>query len=271
MTQQDELQQLVPRPMTDNSQAWERYWQVAGQPWRRKPEISADRQRQLTYRRWLPVRVETGEYPFHDLASPLSRADLEWLLATHESDGLLGPVDVNDEAQTRRVGLDLRGADLSGASLARLPLARTVGGLGDDQWTTATPEQRAAAAMRVHGANLQSVQLIGACLRGACLEYVNLTDALLDHADLREAHLKEVAASGASLRFASLENAELGHVILECAQMEGARLSHCDLSHLTLLGTNLKAVQLTDAQFECARRKGARLDGVDWPRFEIEW
>ena len=49
-----------------------------------------------------------GIYPFRGMK--LSRADVEWLLATHENGR--GPVNWSDEGQRGRKGLDLRGADL---------------------------------------------------------------------------------------------------------------------------------------------------------------
>ena len=45
------------------------------------------------------------------LAVKLNRADVEWLLATHENGR--GPVIWSDETQRERIGLDLRGADLA--------------------------------------------------------------------------------------------------------------------------------------------------------------
>ena len=64
-------------------------------------------------------------YPFKNIS--LSRADVEWLLATHENGR--GPVDWSDERQRERKGLDLRGANLYGVNLSNLPLACMQGGL----------------------------------------------------------------------------------------------------------------------------------------------
>ena len=67
-------------------------------------------------------------YPFKGVK--LGRADVEWLLATHDNG--LGPVDWNKESQPdpyfARKGLDFRGADLRGVDLRELPLARLLGG-----------------------------------------------------------------------------------------------------------------------------------------------
>jgi hypothetical protein len=50
----------------------------------------------------------------------LSRADVEWLLATHENGR--GPVDWSDERQRKREGLDLGGANLCHTDLSHVPL-----------------------------------------------------------------------------------------------------------------------------------------------------
>src|SRR5437016_5439235 len=81
-------------------------WQTLALPWRTEPEIDIERQMYLTQRLEIAADIERGLYPFKDIK--LSRADIEWLLATHED--RRGPVDWKD--QHTRVGLDLRGADL---------------------------------------------------------------------------------------------------------------------------------------------------------------
>src|SRR2546421_11182272 len=100
-------------PTNDDKEAWKAYWRQQGQPWRTEPEIDAERQRYLAERRAITPEIEKGIYPFRDIK--LSRADVEWLLATHENGR--GPVDWRDESQCRRIGLDLQGADLSHAFL----------------------------------------------------------------------------------------------------------------------------------------------------------
>ncbi|HET8630491.1 MAG TPA: hypothetical protein VFL91_23985 [Thermomicrobiales bacterium] len=80
----------------------------------------------------------------------LDRADVEWLLATHD-DGR-GPVDPADPGQRDRVGLDLRGADLGRARLAGLPLARTAGDATRPAGRAPTAEQRCRAAIRLRDA-----------------------------------------------------------------------------------------------------------------------
>ena len=64
--------------------------------WRTEPEIDIERQAYLTRQLALRPDPQRGVYPFKDVA--LSRADIEWLLATHQQQG---PVDWSDQQRTR--------------------------------------------------------------------------------------------------------------------------------------------------------------------------
>jgi hypothetical protein len=126
MSEQDGTQKTaLQRPITNDEEAWKGYWKLQGQPWRTQPEIETERQKYLAEHRNIIPDIERGIYPFKGIK--LNRADVEWLLATHENGG--GPVDRSKESEWARAGLDLRGADLRGTDLTNLPLARMVGGL----------------------------------------------------------------------------------------------------------------------------------------------
>src|SRR5215469_8179296 len=121
MSEQDGTQiTTLQRPANEDTEAWREYWQAQGQPWRTEPEIDLERQRELNTRRAIIPDIEKGIYPFKGMK--LSRADVEWLLATHEDGD--GPVVWSDKSQREREGLDLQGADLRKANLKGLPLAR---------------------------------------------------------------------------------------------------------------------------------------------------
>lgn len=187
----------IPRPdghEQDKRAAWKRYWKAQGQTWRTEPEIDEVRQQFLIKRRAIVPDLDEGIYPFKDIQ--LTRADVEWLLATHE-DGR-GPLYGRDDIQNGRKGLDLRGADLRGADLRHLPLAHMLGGLN---WRerARTPERRNNAA----------VHMEGAILSGVHLEYAELYMAHFEQADLYRAYLE-----GASLRKAHFEGAYLRHAYL---------------------------------------------------------
>ena len=218
------------RPVNDNKEGWEAYWKAQGQLWRTEPEIDAERQTYLAERRRMMPDIERGIYPFQDIK--LHRADVEWLLATHEKGR--GPVDWNDATQRNREGLDVRGADLSQEDLRDLPLACMQGGLAIGEWLKATEEQRNMAAARLKEANLREAQL----------QEANLTGAQLQGADLREAQLQ-----GADLSWAQLQNADLRWV----------QLQHAYLTDVTLADSKGTSPPIADAQWD-----GVNLSVVDW-------
>jgi hypothetical protein len=109
MSDQDNGQvTTLQRPTADDPEEWKAYWKAQGQYWRTEPEINTERQKVLSGRRNIKSDIEQSIYPFKDIR--LSRADVEWLLATHENGR--GPVDWSDVSQRGREGLDLRGANL---------------------------------------------------------------------------------------------------------------------------------------------------------------
>ena len=77
---------------TNDSETWKAYWKEQGQPWRTEPAIDEARQQRLWSYYQGGVDIERGMYPFKGVR--LSRADVEWLLATHENER--GPVDWSD-------------------------------------------------------------------------------------------------------------------------------------------------------------------------------
>src|SRR5436190_16162226 len=116
-----QIARIDPQSLPKSPEEWRELWQAKGLEWvRMEPEIDAKRQEELSKYRAITPNIEQGIYPFRGVK--LSRADVEWLLATHENGR--GPVIWSDESQRRRNGLDLRGADLRGENLSRLPLAR---------------------------------------------------------------------------------------------------------------------------------------------------
>ena len=174
------------RPTTDDPAVWRAYWHQIRQPWRTEPEISEERQKYLTDRRAIVPDIEQGIYPFKNIK--LSRADVEWLLATHE-DGR-GPVDWNDPTQHGRAGLDLRGSCLSEINLQNLPLAGLQGGLAVGDAREATEEQRSMAAIHLDGANVTDAHLEGSVLSYAHLEGATLYEAHLESVDAFHAYFQ---------------------------------------------------------------------------------
>jgi uncharacterized protein YjbI with pentapeptide repeats len=211
--------------------------------WRSEPEIEEERQRYLSQRRAIEPNITEGVYPFRNIK--LDRADVEWLLATHESMGYKGPVDWTDAKHRDREGLDLRGADLREANLAGLPLAIMRGALLYRDWLPATVEQRALAVVHLEAADLTGAGLHNVILRGAHLEGARLRDAHLEQGVLREAHLE-----GASLRAVHLEGASLRWAWLPGADL---RLAWFDqetaLNHARLTDSDHGTAQLADVRW----------------------
>src|SRR5579864_6025418 len=193
------------RPINDDKEAWKAYWKNRRQPWRTEPEIDEERQKYLSERCDIKLDIEQAIYLFKDIQ--LSRADVEWLLATHEKGR--GPVDWSDESQRKRVGLDLRGADLRQVDLSRLPLTCIQGGLKGEWWNDIPDEQLDQAAVHLEGADLRGTHLEGAELNGAHLEGADLRAAPLEYADFCRAHLESVRFIGANLENAYLRAAHL--------------------------------------------------------------
>jgi hypothetical protein len=259
------------RPATDDRNAWKAYWTAVGIPWRIEPEIDESRRTFLAERRAVKPDIERGISPFKDIK--LTRADVEWLLATHESGGMKGPVDWSDEKQRARQGLDLRGADLQGIDLRSAPLARLRAGLTKDEWIEAPTKERDEAAVTLTGATLVATHLEGAFLSNAQLRLADLRDAHLECSDLYQAHLEGARLSrtrlhGASLRVAffdattNLQDVELGTPQLGFALLAGTHWGGADLSAVNwaavqMLGDEEEALQgrYTSRNAE-SRRKG---------------
>src|SRR5260221_195256 len=241
---------VAPRqPEGESRGAWRKYWIALAQPWRTEPEIDDERRQFLAERQAITPNIGQDVYPFKGVV--LARADVEWLLATH--DGGRGPVDWSDAPQRERVGLDLRGADLRGANLRALPLARLIGGLAG-----ATEKQREVAGVRLEGADLRYAHLEGADLREAQLanalcEKAQLQSAQLAKALLRRTNLRGAHLEGADLRDARMEKAELFGAWLEDANLSGARLQGASLTEAHLEGASL-------AQAHCAAKRLAEDD-----------
>src|SRR5207247_7026373 len=139
----DQEHASLQRPITDDRETWHIYWKARGHSWRIEPEIAEERQAQLSEYRTIVPDIQRGIYPFRDIK--LSRADVEWLLATCE-DGR-GPIAWNYENQRRGEGLDLRGADLRSVDLHGLPLTCMRSGLNRSEAIVANLEQRRMAAV----------------------------------------------------------------------------------------------------------------------------
>lgn len=275
------------RPANDDTEAWKAYWKQQGQIWRTEPEISKERQEYLAERRNTEPDYKQGIFPFKDVK--LSRADIEWLLATHNNGQ--GPLtfEYNSQGLQQARGLDLRGADLRFVDLHRLPLIELRGGLLSEEWYNSTAEQREAAAIHLEGADLSRAHLQGAKLRAAHLEGANLNYTHLDSTTLRKAHLEGTTISSdmsgftnsmanrslkrlppADLRNAYFDNATAlndivlgnnndGYVRIVDVKWNGVKLSTADWSKVSMLGDEWKARQRETDEGK-AKKEARRID-----------
>jgi uncharacterized protein YjbI with pentapeptide repeats len=220
--------------------------------WRTEPEVDTERQRFLMGRRAIKPDIERGIYPFRDAngSIKLARADVEWLLATHESGGMRGPVDWSDVKQQGRKRLDLQQADLSFVHLTGLPLARAN-----------------LRLTHLEHAQLDEVHLEGAFLCGARLERADLHGAHMERADLRLSHLEQADLRGAHLERATCHAAYAPGACFDAAHLEGAVLPRdlrgASFVNACLAGASLRmGNKLTEAVLRGADLSGAHLEGA---------
>jgi uncharacterized protein YjbI with pentapeptide repeats len=244
--QTQQVARIQQQHLPTSSEEWRQHWQSQGQSWRTEPEIDAKRQEQLSQRRAIIPDIEKGIYPFRGMK--LSRADVEWLLATHESDRK--PVDWNGREWMEREGVDLRGADLRSENLQNMPLMHLRGGLSWREWSRATPEQREAAATHLEGANLRRAYLEKASLRGSHLEGADLYAAHLEGTGLYSTHLEGAVLKHAlfdgdtQLRNSILENEIFGCAFLADIRWGDVNVSGINWAAITILGEERKALSM---------------------------
>lgn len=256
------------RPTTSDKEVWKAHWAAQGMWWRTEPEIDDERRWFLSARRAITEDVERGIYPFRDNngSIELTRADVEWLLATHESKGVRGPLEP-DESKGPRDGIDLRGANLKGQDLSHMPLTRLYGGLDigklpDSRKFTPFGSARAEAAIHLEGANLALAHLEGAFLPYAYLNRANLSGACLDDATLRWTHLKQAILTNTSLNRAQMLKANLKRVHGFQPHLQGTNLEGASMQGAMIAGANLKGANLIGAHLEGANMHRAHLSGA---------
>jgi uncharacterized protein YjbI with pentapeptide repeats len=265
--QHPQTQQVVciqPQRSPASPEEWRTHWQAKGFPWRTEPDIDVKRQEELTRCRAIVPDIEKGIYPFKGMK--LSRADIEWLLATHENGR--GPVDWQDEAQRERQGLDMRGANLSHVDLSNLPLACLRSGLIWNEWPSSTKKQHDELTIQMAGANLSGTHLeksylIGASLSGANLSRAHLAEAYLLGANLIAADLTDADLERAQLSFAHLEDAQLLRANLKIAHLHDTYLAKARFDYAHLEFADLSMAHCEGTVFIGAKMQNARFIGAD--------
>jgi uncharacterized protein YjbI with pentapeptide repeats len=277
------MSELRQRPTTENPADLKRYWEERGMPWRTEPEIPEERQRELAARRAITPDFEQGIYPFKEIK--LTRADVEWLLATHEDNaGHRGPVEWQGEHRWRFDGPDLRGALLSGEDLSKLPLTRVLGSLRSTEWVDAKPDQREMAAVHLERCTLWQTNLQGANLRSAHLEGASLADAYMQGARLHGAHLEGASFPYTNLEGARLDGANFGGKVIGRKELKQLRMRMPDYpsvvppADLQFIffdsATHLDEIQMGDhrlgwASLANVRWGDANITVVDWSKVKM--
>jgi len=265
--QTDRRADLPQRPTTDNRDAWGQYWRGLGQGWRTEPEIEEIRLQELTHRLDLAQGAGTTTAPFKGMS--LRRADVEWLLGTHEHGR--GPVRWNDPGDSGREGLDLRGANLAGEDLTALPLAALRAGTNASTSLDVSTDLREACltgsdlrGAGLEGALLTGAHFVNALLEQAHLEGANISNTQFEHADLMRAHMEGVTSihGPAHLNNARLLEAHMEGAILGSARMEGADLTFAHLERVYLARAHLENADLSSAHLEGADLRNVHLEGA---------
>ncbi|WP_448560644.1 pentapeptide repeat-containing protein [Trichothermofontia sp.] len=125
--------------------------------------------------------------------------------------------------------------------------------------------------------NFQQVEILGADLQDACLEFIDLSGARLEQANLArsqligaelwqtnlsQTNLQAANLIGANLRSAQLYRADCRRAMLCGTGLNAADLSYAILDEASLCGADLRAADLTGASLKCTNLKGADLRGA---------
>jgi uncharacterized protein YjbI with pentapeptide repeats len=112
-------------------------------------------------------------------------------------------------------------------------------------------------------ANLSDQHFIDMDLKGANLEYANLTNGRFQRTNLTGANLTSANLTGANLRQANLTGADLSNANLTDAYLFLADLSTARLTEANLTGANLSNANLTRANLREANLTGANLSNAN--------
>jgi uncharacterized protein YjbI with pentapeptide repeats len=130
-------------------------------------------------------------------------------------------------------------------------------------WCDENPVRVDLSEANLRGADLRNANLSGAYLNKADLNRANLTGADLGGAYLRRANLAEASLNGADLRTADLRGADFRRANLVEANLKGAELKGADLRRANLVEASLDGADLQGADLRKANLANANLDGAD--------
>jgi uncharacterized protein YjbI with pentapeptide repeats len=234
-------------PSIRDRKEWKQYWRNKGQPWRTEPEIDRTRQEEIAERRAIKPNIHKNVYPFKGILPKLTRADIEWLLATQED--WLASIGQAYKPGHADYYLPLLGADLRKLDLRGLPLKNV---------------------------NLFKAILKDANLNNACLKEIHLVQANLMNASFRKTHLEEVNFMGAHLEGADFYHAYLDRVDFGWSHLErtlfmGVHIENSDLRGAFFSNeTDLRYVTLSGVvRLFGIRWSDVDLSGINWSNLKI--
>ena len=159
--------------------------------------------------------------------------------------------------------------DLRGANLERVNLSGAClieAGFSGARCAKSTLTRANLVHANLSGADFTGANLIGACLIGACLIRTNLTGACSVRANLSRAVLSRACLIGANLSGADLTGACLIGANLSRADLTGATLARANLTEVALYRANLAEADLSGVDLTNVDLVGVDLG--DWVRGE---
>ncbi|WP_050043832.1 pentapeptide repeat-containing protein [Bradyrhizobium sp. LTSPM299] len=115
----------------------------------------------------------------------------------------------------------------------------------------------------LEGADLQNSNFFASGLAGAKLSMANLKDAFFYQADLRRTVLMNAWAENASFTFADLSRSEMTHFVAPGARFTGAFLQRALLYDAVLYGAQFDNAHMEFAELRNAELQGANFDDAD--------
>lgn len=234
-------------------------WAREGQAWRTEPEIPRERQKDLLRSLETVPDAIQGKYPFS--SERLTRADLEWLLATPERTlspteysveaprtiaihepgsgmslrGMFSPKEEEGEGhyswlesgRQRSEALDIRGADISMQDLSGLPLRYIRAGMWEfvagqsERWDS---DMLMAASTNFEGCDLSNTDLYGSVLVGARFNSVRANNTSFRTADMRLLQAQHGRFVSCGFERSNLSHANFSSSIAYRCAFSGARL-----------------------------------------------
>jgi len=119
--------------------------------------------------------------------------------------------------------------------------------------------------------NLRRADLTGANLRGSDLSGAQLTEAHLVRADLRTARLIRTDLTSSKMKTATLEESDARQATFRDADLTQVNLSQSDLARAVMCGARLRNAILREACLTGATFRGTVLAGADLTEATIGW